>query len=172
MSRSGYVDDCDMDTLGLYRGAVHRAITGKRGQTALRELAAALDAMPVKALAAESLVNADGEFCTLGVLGQARGLYMAPLDPNDWEVVAAVFNLAPAMVREIVYENDEGLYPWEPVTFVLCGPVRPYYPEWGKHVFEKSVRIPEDRLGVMRWERMRKWVEQNLVDAARDGGGS
>ncbi|MBO0246806.1 hypothetical protein J0671_25985, partial [Vibrio sp. Vb0592] len=77
----------------------------------------------------------------------------------------------PAMVREIVYENDEGLYPWEPVTFVLCGPVRPYYPEWGEHVFEKGVRIPEDRLGAMRWERMRKWVDQNLVDAARDGGG-
>ncbi|NDV73529.1 hypothetical protein [Burkholderia cenocepacia] len=108
MSRSGYSDEDEDGTLGLWRGAVHRAISGKRGQAALRELAAALDAMPVKSLAAESLVNADGRFCTLGALGHARGLDMAPIDPEDWDAVAVAFNIAPAMVREIVYENDEG----------------------------------------------------------------
>ena len=37
MSRSGYSDDCE--TMGLWRGAVERAIYGKRGQTFLREMA-------------------------------------------------------------------------------------------------------------------------------------
>src|ERR1700754_1072963 len=105
MSRSGYSDDCE--NLGLWRGAVARAISGERGQAALKELAAAMDAMPEKTLAAESLVNHEGEFCTLGVLGQARGLDMSLIDPEDYDWVADAFNLAPAMVREIVYENDE-----------------------------------------------------------------
>ncbi|WP_208456724.1 hypothetical protein [Burkholderia gladioli] len=157
-----------MDTLGLYRGAVHRAITGKRGQAALRELAAAMDAMPVKTLAAESLVNADGEFCTLGVLGQARGLDMAPIDPEDWDAVAALFNLAPSMVREIVYENDEALARHKWVDIVICGPML----RWEKHVRTVRVDIPESTLAPERWALMRKWVEQNLVDTAHDGGGS
>ncbi|RQZ17269.1 hypothetical protein DIE15_12415 [Burkholderia sp. Bp9031] len=168
MSRSGYTDEDEDGTLGLWRGAVHRAISGKRGQAALRELAAALDAMPVKSLAAESLVNEDGQFCTLGALGHARGLDMGPIDPDDWDAVAVAFNIAPAMVREIVYENDEGLYPFEPITFVLCGPVRPWYPEWGQHVFRKYERIPEDRLGAKRWQRMRDWVQSNLEGAKHE----
>lgn len=53
MSRSGYSDDDDDDggsRLNLWRGAVERAIKGKRGQAFLRELGAALDAMPDKRL--------------------------------------------------------------------------------------------------------------------------
>ena len=114
MSRSGYIDDGDCDdvlAMGRWQGQVASAIRGKRGQAALRELAAAMDAMPVKALAAESLVTADGEFCTLGVLGQARGIDMAPIDPEDWDAVAKAFNLAPAMVREIVYRTTRASAP-------------------------------------------------------------
>jgi hypothetical protein len=160
MSRSGYTDDCD--NLGLWRGAVERSIRGKRGQAALRELAAAMDAMPNKTLAAESLVTADGEFCTLGVLGQARGMNMAPIDPDDWDAVARAFNLAPAMVREIVYENDEGIYPYERAKVEICGPVRPYFPEWGDHVRTVSVPIPPETMAAQRWKRMRQWVQANL----------
>jgi len=164
MSRSGYVDDYDDEnnTLGLWRGAVYRSIRGKRGQAALKELAAAMDAMPNKTLAAESLVTADGQFCTLGVLGKARGLNMNPIDPDDWEAVAKAFNLAPAMVREIVYENDEGLRTYEYVYVTLCGPVRPWYPEYGEHSVRHMVEIPEERLGQMRWKKMRDWVERHL----------
>lgn len=168
MSRSGYSDDYDEDgTGGLWRGAVERSIRGKRGQAALKELALAMDAMPVKTLAAESLVTEDGQFCTLGVLGQARGLNMDPLDPEDWDSVARAFNIAPAMVREIVYENDENIHSYEWGKVEICGPVRPYFPEWGKHVRTVRVDIPEEQLGKQRWERMRKWVELNLrIDAA------
>lgn len=168
MSRSGYSDDYDEDgTGGLWRGAVMRAIRGKRGQEALKELAKAMDAMPKKALAAESLVTEDGEFCTLGVLGQARGLDMNPIDPDDWDAVAKAFNMAPAMVREIVYENDEGLPDYEWVEFELCGPVRPGYPDWGRHTTSVRVAIPVETLAAQRWTRMRQWVETNLrIDRA------
>ncbi|MDE4924327.1 hypothetical protein PQH03_06770 [Ralstonia insidiosa] len=163
MSRSGYTDDGDEDgTFGLWRGSVTRAIQGKRGQQALKDLAAAMDAMPVKTLAAESLVTDGGEFCTLGVLGNARGLDMKPIDPEDWDAVAEAFNLAPAMVREIVYENDEGLLTHEHSYVEICGPVRPWYPEYGSHSVRVSVAIPPEVLGKRRWKRMRKWVADNI----------
>ncbi|QNB14547.1 hypothetical protein G5S35_17735 [Paraburkholderia tropica] len=162
MSRSGYTDEDDDNTGGLWRGAVMTAIRGKRGQAALKELAAAMDAMPNKTLGAESLVTADGQFCTLGVLGKARGIDMAPLDPDDWEAVAAAFNIAPAMAREIVYENDEGLRTYDWVDVVICGPMRRnrYYE---RHERTVRVDIPESILGPQRWQRMRKWVERNIA---------
>lgn len=57
MSRSGYVDDmCDQWAMICYRGAVSSAIRGRRGQAFLREMLAALDAMPEKRLISGALV--------------------------------------------------------------------------------------------------------------------
>lgn len=163
MSRSGYSDDYDEDgTGGLWRGAVERSIRGKRGQSALKELAKAMDAMPVKMLAAESLVTEDGEFCTLGVLGAARGIDMKPLDPEDWDAVAKAFNIAPAMVREIVYENDEGADTYRYVDVEICGPVRPYYPEYGRHSRSERVELPAETIAAHRWSRMRTWIASKI----------
>lgn len=110
MSRSGYTEDCD-DTWAYihWRGAVASAIGGKRGQAALREIAAALDAMPVKELAAESLVTTDGMCCTLGALGRARGMDMSAIDPEDLKAVAKSFGIAEAMAAEIMHLNDEAV---------------------------------------------------------------
>lgn len=166
MSRSGYTDDCDDQArANCYRGAVAQAIRGARGQKALRELAEAMDAMPVKELAAESLVTADGQYCTLGVLGAARGVDMSCVDPEDWQGVARLFGIAPSMVREVVYENDDVLsdFYWTYVT--ICGPMRPSHWEdnYGRH--EKQVRLPIDRLRVaeLRWKHMREWVARHIT---------
>jgi hypothetical protein len=173
MSRSGYSDDYDEDgTGGLWRGAVMRSIRGKRGQAALKELAKAMDAMPKKTLAAESLMTENGEFCTLGVLGKARGLNMDPLDPDDWDAVARAFNIAPAMVREIVYENDEVIEKYDLVDVEICGPMRTRYPYWETHRRTVRVAIPEETLGAQRWARMRKWVSDNLTDIATTNTGA
>ena len=57
MSRSGYVDGDDDQWASIrYRGAVKSAIRGRRGQAFLREMLAALDAMPEKRLIAGDLV--------------------------------------------------------------------------------------------------------------------
>lgn len=137
MSRSGYSEDCDGWALIRWRGAVRAAIRGKRGQHALREILAALDAMPKKALAAESLITASGEYCTLGALGVMRGLALDKLDPEDAKGVAAAFGIAPALVKEIVFENDE------------CGPAG---------YCGRGVELPEGR-----WHRMRGWVTSHLI---------
>ena len=107
MNRSGYSDDIDTWALIRWRGAVKSAIRGERGQRTLREILAALDAMPEKTLAAEVLVTAEGEYCTLGALGASRGIDLTNIDPDESDAVAAAFGIAPALAREIVYENGD-----------------------------------------------------------------
>ncbi|MEX6663209.1 hypothetical protein [Pseudomonas sp. W2-17] len=107
MSRSGYSDDCENWSLICWRGAVTSALKGKRGQAFLLELRDAMDAMPEKRLVADVL-EADGQFCTIGVLGAKRGINMETLDPDDREGVAEAFGIAPALAAEIVFMNDEG----------------------------------------------------------------
>jgi len=141
MSRSGYSDDCGGWGLVCWRGAVKSALSGKRGQSFLVELRDALDAMPDKRLVTDTL-EADGQFCTLGVLGAKRGLEMSAIDSHCRESVSEAFGIAEAMAAEIVYENDE-----HPGNYEMQPDGR------GKWVAE----TPEHR-----WHRMRKWVESNI----------
>ncbi len=112
--------------------------------------------MPEKALVADSLATADGEFCALGALGARRGIDLDKLDPDDWDGVASTFGVAPSLVREIVYENDEHIGEHEWVTVEICGPVRPYWPEFGRHT--KDIRVDVENVAQRRWEHMRAWV--------------
>lgn len=107
MSRSGYSDDYDRDApLEFYRQAVDRAIQGKRGQAFLRELLAALDALPEKNLIAEELEKY-GRVCAIGSVGKARGIDMSNVDVTEPTQVAKLFGIAWSMAAEIEYMNDE-----------------------------------------------------------------
>ena len=140
MSRSGYDDDyCDDElAAGRWRGMVASAIRGRRGQAFLREMLAALDAMPEKRLIAEDLVNEDGDVCAMGVVGRCRGLDMENLDPEDPEQVAKFFGIAEPLVQEIAYENDE------------------------KRIWDAKLNGCRDATPEERWWRMREWVVGNI----------
>lgn len=139
MSRSGYSDDYDDEgTGGLWRGAVKRATEGRRGQVLLRDLLEALDAMPEKRLYRGNFATAEGQYCTLGVLGAKRGTKMDDLGSEedydcDTGLVGKRFGIARALAAEIMYENDEGAAYWEKET-------------------------PEKR-----WQRIRAWVASQLL---------
>lgn len=117
MSRSGYIEGFGNEWQQIcWRGAVASAIRGRRGQAFLREMLAALDAMPEKRLTVheleEDLIGDDGtvvisQVCAIGAVGVARGMDMSQMDPEDPETVAGKFGIATALVREIVYVNDE-----------------------------------------------------------------
>lgn len=108
MSRSGYDDDCSGAELNLWRGAVDRAIRGKRGQAFLREMLEALDAMPEKRLASSVLVDQEtGECCAMGAVALKRGLDTSAVDPGDRVEVSALFGIAESMAAEIAFENDD-----------------------------------------------------------------
>jgi hypothetical protein len=108
MSRHGYCDDGDdQGALNCYRANVWRATIGKRGQKLLREMATALDAMPVKELVAGEIVRDNEHVCALGSVALARGLDVSQLDVTDGDEVGRTFGVASCLVREIAYENDE-----------------------------------------------------------------
>jgi hypothetical protein len=157
MSRSGYSDDCDGWALIRWRGAVKQAIRGQRGQAMLRELVQALDALPAKRLAADSLVTADGDYCTLGALGRARGMDMTPIDADDRASVAQAFNVAEALAAEVMWMNDEVCDDFGHYADVeVCGPMR----RWERH--RRTVYVHNERADEDRWQRMRAWAVANL----------
>lgn len=107
MSRSGYSEDCDGWKLIRWRGAVASAIRGRRGQAFLRELVAALDALPAPRLIAEALRQEDGEVCAIGAVGLSRGIDLQGFDPEDYAAIARGINLASALTQEIEWINDD-----------------------------------------------------------------
>jgi hypothetical protein len=109
VSRSGYSDCCEGWELIRWRGAVASAIRGKRGQAFLRELLAAMDALPEKKLIANAF-TADGAFCALGTVAHARGMDCERFDPDAPEEVAMLLDIPHALASEIMYENDEAHY--------------------------------------------------------------
>jgi hypothetical protein len=62
--------------------------------------------MPQKCLIAHELI-AEGAVCALGAVGVHRGIDMTNIDPDEPEEVAAAFNVAEQLAREIVYINDD-----------------------------------------------------------------
>lgn len=109
MSRSGYVDDGDPSS-NVWRGAVASAIRGKRGQAFLKEMLAAMDAMPEKKLVSSELEMPDGAVCAIGSVGKQRGVDMSNIDPEDSDKVAELFGISRALACEIVFMNDEAEY--------------------------------------------------------------
>jgi hypothetical protein len=108
MSRHGYNEDCDSEWAAIcWRGAVTSATRGKRGQAFLKEMLAALDALPEKKLVSEELVTEKGAVCAIGSVMVKRGIDVSNIDPEDPERIAHVMGIAPALVQEIEYINDE-----------------------------------------------------------------
>ncbi len=157
MSRSGYSDDCD--NLALWRGAVAASIKGKRGQAFLKEALARLDAMPVKELVSGEL-EADGQFCTLGVVGAGRGLDLRKIDTYDYRALTDIFNIAGPLAQEIMYLNDEVVSDDKWIEVEICGPIHP----WEQR--RTSVRVPDPVAGARRWQYMRDWIASNIAAAA------
>jgi hypothetical protein len=149
MSRSGYDDcDCDNQSLYLYRANVDRAFDGKRGQAFLKEMLAAMDAMPEKRLISFGFEIAEprypgeriGDVCALGTVSKSRGIKMPDVDPEDTdyaigEIASKRLGIAECMAREIMYMNDE----------------------FHNH---RKTETPEERFA-----RMRNWVEKQIRKA-------
>jgi hypothetical protein len=116
MSRSGYTDDYDDDPLqlGRWRGRVKSAIRGRRGQQFLRDTLAALDAMPEKRLITEELRDDENEVCTLGAVLVAKGVDPSKFDPEDHDGLGKALDIAPCLVQEIEYLNDDEYSPVTP----------------------------------------------------------
>lgn len=112
MSRCGYSEDCDGAELNLWRGAVESAIRGKRGQAFLKELLEALDALPEKKLIADELITPTGEVCAIGSVMAKRGISAKGISVEDADFIASTVGIAPALVKEIEFINDDEYQGW------------------------------------------------------------
>lgn len=141
MSRSGYVDDdCHDPHFARWRGAVTKAMKGKRGQAFLKELLAEMEKVEGTEdaiLITAALQDEEGDYCALGMVGRARGTDMTKVDPEDPESVASLFGIARAMACEIQYMNDE---------------------------YGRYDETPQDR-----FTRMKKWVEKQILEEVSSG---
>jgi hypothetical protein len=181
MSRSGYSDDYGDDdplALGRWRGAVKSAIRGRRGQAFLKEMLAALDALPQKRLIPNILQEAEwadddetlvpvknGDVCAFGAVGRARGIEMpAELDlddddPDDMAYeVQDIFGTSNALTREIMYVNDEcGMGRRVPLPNIP-------YDKWSGFAWTYLPETP-----VERFARVRRWVTAQINTPIAEG---
>ena len=109
MSRVDYSYDLDNWSHIRWRGAVNSATKGRRGQVFFKALLQALDAMTEKTLISSEL-ESDGQFCALGVLGNAKNIDISKIDPTDSVRISNEFDIAEALAMEVAFMNDDGGY--------------------------------------------------------------
>lgn len=104
--RINYSEDEDYDgQFNLFQANCRRSINGKAGQKSLRELEAALLALPEKRLIADELENADGEVCAIGAIKKYRGV-VVDADPEDMESVGVELGMPRLVAWKVVCLND------------------------------------------------------------------
>ena len=110
MNRSGYAESDDDDVGDADAAEWHRkvvaAMHSTEGQAFLREMAAALDALPGKWLIDGSLVNDDGDCCAIGAVCRARGIATAGMDDDGINCTAERLGVPWPLAAEIAYVND------------------------------------------------------------------
>ncbi len=141
MSRCGYNEDGGDDdlALGRWRGQISSALRGKRGQRFLRDLVAALDAMPVKELVSGELETQEGAVCALGCLAkhQEKSVKVSQdWDESDWDKLGEAFNIAPQLAQEVMWINDD---------------------DNGRNYYR---RVDPDN--AKRWRDVREWATRNI----------
>lgn len=146
----------------LWQGNCRRSLRGKAGQAALRELEAALLALPDKRLIAGKLIDAEGGVCSIGALAKYKGrdlLNEPHVGPDDefegdgeMEEIGMELGMPRLVAWKVVEMNDVQFDGRDLVT--LEGPYR-----WYSEKPKAWVPItPEER-----YSRVLAWVRRQLV---------
>ena len=143
------LDYCDEERFpnhfALWEANCRRSLQGKAGQRELREMEAALLALPAKRLVQGVLLSDDGDVCALGAYGRYKGLDLTSFETCDKEITGVEVGIAGGMPRlvawAVVDRNDRLDGQYQVGTFVLL--------------------TPEER-----YDQMLAWVRAQLKDAA------
>lgn len=170
MSRINYSDDEDFHgQFALWQANCDRSIRGKAGQRELRELEAALVALPEKRLIHGALQNDEGGVCAIACYAKRKGLDLSKFDPeHDSDEVGIAGGMPRLVAWTVVSLNDiviEAYY-----TYVQ-GPSRDrldYERLGGFHgVRQRFIYTPEER-----YEKVLAWVREQLQPSAGRPPGS
>ncbi len=139
--------------MNLWQGTINVSLRSKRGRAALQEMEAVLLAMPIKALAAQDLVEPEtGMACALGEVAIARRV-------RD----GATREDAIAQIHAEYYEDDidDEDRDWDEMTRDLGeGELKLSYPLMQTIAFNNDCFPTPER----RWEWMLKWVQARLAE--------
>lgn len=168
--RISYSDEEEVPgQFALWQANCRRSLQGKKGQAALRELEAALLALPEKRLIADKMIDADGEVCAIGALAKHKGrdLLAEPHmgDPDEFEgdgemeEIGVELGMPRLVAWKVVCKNDveiDGHYE------NLPGPYR-----WFQEQSRLRAYVPVTP--EMRYEKMLAWVRQQLNAPTAEG---
>lgn len=154
--RINYSDEEDWPgQFALWDANCRRSIKGKVGQQELRELKAALLAMPEKRLIRDALVNEDGECCAIAAYGRHKGLDLSKFDPEyDSDEVGIAGGMPRLVAWKIVALND---IEFDTVWEVAHGPI-----QRGHGIYKGGIPLIRDVTPEERWQRMLSWINKQL----------
>jgi hypothetical protein len=173
--RLNYSEDEDFTgQFALWEANTERSIAGKRGQAALRELEAALVAMPRKRLIREAVADAQtGDVCAVGALSLSIQIRqgvdpkealarLEAIDPDDTEGTTGEAERLgiPRMVAwRLVALNDLEL---EDRFATAEGPM---LMKWLGYQYQAGYRVSVEVTPEERYEGVLAWVRSKLKDA-------
>lgn len=158
--RLNYSDEEDRPgQFALWDANCRRSIRGKAGQRELRELEAALLAMPEKRLIRDALEDGKGGVCAIACYAKHKGVDISKFDPEDESDEVGVVAGMPRLVAwKIVALNDVVL---DTVWEVAEGPLN----RWDAH-YKGGIPLIRDMTPEERYEKVLAWVRAHLTESA------
>jgi hypothetical protein len=154
--RINYCDEEDRPgQFALWDANCRRSLNGKAGQRALRELEAALLALPDKRLIRGSLVDGQGGVCAIACYANYKGVDLSKFDPEDESDEVGIAAGMPHLVAwKVVALND---VVFDTVWEVAHGPV-----QRGHGVYKGGIPLVRDMTPEERYVAVLKWVRTQL----------
>lgn len=138
----------------LWDANCRRSIKGHVGQRELRELEAALLALPEKRLIRGSLTDDDGGVCAIACYAKYKGVDLSTFDPEDESDEVGIAAGMPRLVAwKVVALNDIEL---DTVWEVAHGPI-----ERGHGQYKGGVPLIREMTPEERYERVLAWVRRS-----------
>lgn len=154
--RISYCDEEDRPgQFALWDANCRRSIGGRVGQRELRELEAALLALPEKRLIHGSLTDDDGGMCAIACYAKHKGVDLSKFDPEDESDEVGIVAGMPRLVAwKVVALNDIEL---DTVWEVAHGPI-----QRGHGIYKGGIPLIREMTPEERYAAVLKWVRARV----------
>lgn len=158
--RINYTDEEERPgQFALWDANCRRSMRGRSGQRELRELEAALLALPEKRLIRGSLTDDEGGVCAIACYAKHKGLDLSKFDPEDESDEVGIAGGMPRLVAwAIVALNDVTL---DTIWEVAHGPI-----QLGHGHYKGGIPLIREMTPEERYERVLVWVRARLTNGA------
>lgn len=154
--RISYIDDEQFEgQFALWQANCRRSMKGKAGQQALRDLEAALLALPDKRLIHGSLVDDQGGVCAIAAYGKYKGVDLSKFDPEDSSNEVGIEAGMPRLVAWKVVELNDVLL--DTVWEIADGPLQ----RWSA-TYKGGIPLIREMTPEERYEKVLTWVRSQL----------